>query len=596
MDMRDDFAFDVIDHQDISTNIDKVLSVLNSQLEQGQYFPAPLALVDVPKNYHSVRPGTVIPPADLIVLYAIAQQIAPALDAALSDCVYSYRLNPRRARPGQPLFDALRSNEEPRDEHAEVDAPVGDGDATAEIGFPYNWFANWLPFNRNIGAAAAQFEYVAVTDITAYFENISLDILLSRLRELLSEEYRVILDRLEDILRYWDWVICREKPRGTGLPQGNDVSSFLSNIYLRDVDEAMLEVVGDGTDKYHRYVDDMRLYTDSEAEGRRALVALEGRLRSLGLNTQSAKTKVQAASDTRDADVGHWMQRLEKDSTERGAAAREFLSDHFDHTDPEALERWQRVYLRSLTVLGEENDASAVAVSLHLFLHDPSAKMLWKNFRYLRRFAPDEPFEEAIRQELLDDSVVFEYHRAYLYRLAAYSRQHDPALLQLALADAAQPSVYWFRRVGALLYLSTSRLSAQELASLARTVVNEGSTQVARALYVVLCQQSGDELAWLLNTVSYFSDPHQEYLKRYFLRLVKDLDAGVGVLTAVRRDDLHSPFFIRNLHKLDLVKANNELRPRFREVLEEKLDTCREEWPRLRVRLEGIREAFIDSP
>ena len=98
MDLRDDFAFDVIDHQDISTNIDKVLGVLSAQLQQGQYYPAPLVLVDVPKNDHSVRPGTVVPPVDLIVLYAIAQQIAPELDQALSDCVYSYRLNPRRAR------------------------------------------------------------------------------------------------------------------------------------------------------------------------------------------------------------------------------------------------------------------------------------------------------------------------------------------------------------------------------------------------------------------------------------------------------------------------------------------------------------------
>ena len=110
-DMIDDFAFDVIRHQDIASSIDKVLAMLNSQLKQGRYFPAPLMLVDVPKNGHSVRPGTVIPPMDLIVLYAIAQNIAPALDRALSDRVYSYRLNPHRARSRQPLFSDVRSEE-----------------------------------------------------------------------------------------------------------------------------------------------------------------------------------------------------------------------------------------------------------------------------------------------------------------------------------------------------------------------------------------------------------------------------------------------------------------------------------------------------
>lgn len=89
LDMKDDFVFDVIDHEDIKFNIEKVLQSLHDQLKHDQYTPAPIVRIGVPKNFHSVRPGTVVPVVDLIVLYAIVQQLAPALDVILCDSAYA---------------------------------------------------------------------------------------------------------------------------------------------------------------------------------------------------------------------------------------------------------------------------------------------------------------------------------------------------------------------------------------------------------------------------------------------------------------------------------------------------------------------------
>ncbi len=597
MDMRDDFIFDVIDHQDTKSNLDRVLRVLSTQLQQGQYYPAPMMSVPVPKNDHSVRPGTTIPPIDLVVLYAIVQQLAPPLDETLSESVYAYRLNPRRDERGQPLFGRRQSREDSpqgRDLQPEVnDQEVEDIEQT---GFPYNWFINWIPFYRGTRSASQEFEHVAVTDIAAYFENISLETLFNRMHELLGEQYRDLLDKLRALLDYWDWAVSAEKTSGKGLPQGNDVSSFLSNIYLRDLDRAMLKVVQDDTRKYFRYVDDIRLYTSNSSEARRALVDLEHTLRTLGLNVQTAKTEVKPAAETFDRDAAEWMDDLQDDAGDRVGIATRFVTDSFRSSDRELVAKWQRVYWRCLTILQEANDDVAVTTSLHMFLEDPSVKMLRKNFKYLRGFTPAHYFEDAIYDRLSREEFTFDYHRAYLWRLAAHSRGEHSALEELAFAVALDHTAHWLDRVGALLFLSTCRLSPTALGRISQAISDEGNTQVARAEYVTLCQHPSAQLQGVLDMVWYFSDPHQDYLRRYFYRLVHDDEVGNRVLTAASREGLESPLFIRHLHKLDLAKANQSLRARFRQVLEEKLERCGDDWPRLCARLQGIYDAFIEHP
>jgi len=594
IDMKNDFVFDIIEHLDIKHNIEKVLRALHAQLQQGQYHPAPILSLPVPKNDHSFRPGTSIPPIDLIVLYATMQQLAPPLDKTLSECAYAYRLNPRRDERRQPLFSERESPEDGLQD-GDVQQQTNDEEQLEEIGFPYGWFQNWILFDQATQSASREFEYVAVTDITAFFENISLRILFDRMREL-GPDYRDLLDRLRTLLDYWDWVASAEKTTGKGLPQGNDVSSFLLNIYLRDLDQAMLGVVDNDTNKYYRYMDDIRLYTSNESEARHALVELEHTLRTLGLNVQTAKTEIKPATATFDPDVTEWMPHLQRDADDRVERASTFITEIFDPSDRESVDKWQRVYLRSLTVLGEAMNDVAVPIALDMFLSDPSDKMLRKNFTYLRRFTPTYCFEDAIYDRLSQEEFTFDYHRTYLYRLAAHCRGENPALKELALEEAINGSADWFSRVGAFLLLSTCRLSPSELGRISQAIANEGNTQVLRAAYVTLCQHSSTELGTVLDTVSYFGAPHQDYLRRYFFQLYRRDEVGERVLSAVSRESLENPFFIRFLHQLDLIKANQSLRPRFRGVLEEKLESCDENWPRLRSRLQGIYDAFVEHP
>jgi hypothetical protein len=658
-DTRDDFVFDVIDHWDIRHNMDQIPADLSTRLREGQYYPTTILSITVPKNHHSFRPGTTIHPIDMMVLYAIIQQLAPQLDPHLQECVYAYRLNLRwqehlfsiglpfdeldktevpdelraefekhdmaltshakvevervgsnwtivdeeeeyfvrsenqtlnvyRWDKTQPLFTDRESSEEEEEELLEEDL-----ERSENTGFPHDWFYNWLAFHEATQEASKTYDYVAITDITAYFENISHRTLFGGMRSILGDAYSDLLDQLCSILRYWDWAESSRKLDETGLPQGNNVSSFLSNLYLRDLDSRMLQVVKGDMSKYFRYVDDIRLYTSNESEAREALVELEKVLRTLGLHTQSAKTEIKTAAEVPDPEVEDWMKRLKNDQPDRVQSAKRFF-DELDVLDSQFLSKFQRVYRRSLTVLGQEGDDSAIGVALTLFLNDPSNRILMKNFKYLRQFSTVFAYEDAICKRLTEETFTFDYHRAYLYRLAAHSRSDYEDLRILALEDALDDSQNWYVRVAALLYLSTCRLTGEDLAGVAR--IREGNTQVARAKYVTLCQYSGESLDGVLERLSYFSAPHQDYLRRYLFRLSHREESGNNVLAAVDRYDISRPLFIRHLHQLDLVKANEYLRPRFRTVIESKIEACQSDWPRLRARLEGIYDSFIENP
>lgn len=253
-DIKDNFAFDVIDYEDVKTNIDFVIQSLESQISSDRYHPSPLLKLGIPKNRYSVRPGTIVNIVDFIVLYAIVQQVTGLLDPILSDSVFAYRLNPKAGKSGQHLFANRQPEAGANEEVAEQkdNRPGEDGsEEDNAFDFPYNWFPNWIQFHLSSKHAAEEFQSVAVTDITAYFENISLDILRSLLKENLPprDPSQDLIERLFRLFEYWDWTPSGNLPTNIGLPQGNDISSFLANLYLIKLDKEMLEIVGQDSTK-----------------------------------------------------------------------------------------------------------------------------------------------------------------------------------------------------------------------------------------------------------------------------------------------------------------------------------------------------------
>jgi retron-type reverse transcriptase len=590
-DIKDNFAFDVIEYEDIKTNIDVVISSLSSQLASDRYYPAPLLKVGVPKSEYSVRPGTVINVVDLIVLYAIAQQIVGLIDPILSESVYAYRLNPRAGRSGEHLFRHKEHVERESEDEEEV---VEEIDDLEDLDFPYNWFENWIQFHQMTTKAAEEYQSVAVTDITAYFENISLAILRDIVKGKMQadDEASDLVDRIFHLMEYWDWNPTGNLPTGIGLLQGNDVSSFLSNLYLIQLDEEMLRLVDQDTNKYYRYVDDVRLYTNNRNEAVQGLVTLEASLRRLNLNIQSKKTEIKSSQELIDPIQEQWMERLSDDNENRHEHALSFIEDEFSL---ERLDELDRPFRRCLTVLKNSQDDSAVDISMELFLSDPSLRISAKTFSYLRSFITDHDYTQGILDRLDAETFIFPYHRAMLYRLAAYCRGHSQYIVQLALNEAIDTSQNWYPRMAALFCLSTFCLEPDELAVVDDLLRQESDSQVIRAAFLVMAQHSGDQLRWVLDQVSLLNSPYQDYLRRYFFRMYKHERFGIRTLRSIDNATLNAPTFIINLHKLDLLKANRnqEQRDLFLEVISRKLKGCpADAWPRLHQRLHGISNAF----
>ena len=128
-----------------------------------------------------------------------------------------------------------------------------------------NYFRLWRRFaEESIHKIQDSASHVVLADITAYYENIDIGLLLSDLRAIGAEP--AILEMLSKCLNKWSLAAVP----GRSLPQGFSPSNILARFYLNQADRALRE-----RGVHHlRYVDDIRLFCRSEAEAKRHFVEL----------------------------------------------------------------------------------------------------------------------------------------------------------------------------------------------------------------------------------------------------------------------------------------------------------------------------------
>lgn len=164
----------------------------------------------------------------------------------------------------------------------------GDPDAAYILAEPeeQNWiknnFKSWEKF-REVSLAYLEkgAQFVVVSDITGFYENIYIDKLLSDLRQICEGSLPEI-ELLRVCLRKWS-------ARGDkSIPQGYSASDILSKVYAHPIDIALRN---DGY-RHLRYVDDMRVFCRSRLEAKQAILCLSQHIHKRGLNIQSAKTRI----------------------------------------------------------------------------------------------------------------------------------------------------------------------------------------------------------------------------------------------------------------------------------------------------------------
>lgn len=134
--------------------------------------------------------------------------------------------------------------------------------------------------------------WVGDFDLAAFYDTISHELLL---RTIYPSTKNNDLEWVARCLRTWSSDRA-SSGHGHGLPQGPLASSFLAECFLLPIDFALQEQRG-----YTRYVDDIRLFGESENEVRANLIELESHCRERGLIPQTGKFAIKRAHSVREA-------------------------------------------------------------------------------------------------------------------------------------------------------------------------------------------------------------------------------------------------------------------------------------------------------
>ena len=232
-----------VDRQSIerfATHADEYLAELSRALRAGDYRPAAIRRVEIPKGDGGMRPLGIPTVKDRIAQTAVKFVLEPILDARFHPASFGFR-------PGRGAKDALRV----------VDRLVKSGHC-----------------------------FVVDADLKSYFDTIPHDRLIERLRARVSD------GRILDLVQAWlNQEIVAECGRWTpagGTPQGAVISPLLANLYLHPLDERMaahdLAMV--------RYADDFVVLCDSMEKAQEALALIRAFANANGLTLHPDKTHI----------------------------------------------------------------------------------------------------------------------------------------------------------------------------------------------------------------------------------------------------------------------------------------------------------------
>jgi CRISPR-associated protein Cas1 len=281
---------------------DRHLARLRRAMLDGTYRPKPIRRVSIPKPGGGER-GLAIPSVqDRVAQTAVAQALAPALDAEFEESSFGYRA-------GRSVQDAVR--------------------LVAEL--------------RKAGL-----QHVVDADITSFFDSVPHDRLLDRLAASMDE------GALTALIALW---LEHGGTDGRGLAQGSPLSPLLANLYLDRLDEAF----SGRSARIIRFADDFVILCAHRAGAEAALSEARALLRQEGLALKPEKTRVTSfdqgfrflgtlfvrslaltSPEPPEDETAELMRRLaEADEARAGAAASRAEAEAKDRA--EGLDRVQRV-------------------------------------------------------------------------------------------------------------------------------------------------------------------------------------------------------------------------------------------------------------
>lgn len=559
-DARTDFIHDTYRYSDFGFDHKDNLKSIREDLMRENYYPKPLLEIDVPKSSLAVRPGSVPEIEDRIVTYAIIYLIAPYLDKKLPEGVYSYRLKPGKVRDS--LFH----------DHEILKFPFLKKKTIQErIDIVEPWYAQWPIFIEKSKYAFEEegYKFLAISDIVSYFENIDLEILRDEiLLKHLPKEQKII-NLLMHILEYWTWRSCEGKPVSRGIPQGNEVSSFLGNVYLLSLDEEFEKFSKKNEIKYFRYMDDVKIFAKDEPTARECIFIMNGMLRKLHLNIQGEKTLILQDEDIRNEIEDERLDQVNavlKEFQEERELTKEKRKEYLQNLKQQykkirarkkaIFKKDLRLFRRLITAFTLLDDSYLVSRVLKEIEKNPDNRLMTSGVRYFRRF----PNKESIRKKLINflNSPLnkFALQETHVLTALRYARVYPLELLSYIKKIKNSNLKHWYVRIQAILLLNQLELSKSELKSLLRQYKSEKNTEVKKALIKPLCQLDKDALNKFLKESIFEKDSKITQVIKMIVLLQEKKDKAFGEINSVF-NDFREDRLMDEFYKLEIMKFSN---------------------------------------
>lgn len=553
-DSRNDFIHDPIDHADFAYKLTDRLNYLIEQIENDRYRPKHLIEVDIPKNGLSVRLGNVLPIEEASLLHAIIYLVAQRIDKYLDDNVYSYRLAndwEKKAKKGESMF---RDNK--------VDFPFLKKKTIRSIDLFDSWYDLWPEFEKDsYDACTTQgYTHLTKTDIVAYFENIDLQLLQAQLRSLLKNEDK-ILSLLFRVLAGWTRSTSSGIPIGRGIPQGNEVSSFLGNIYLMHLDNALNEYCRKNDAMWCRYMDDVKVYTRNMKNAREVVFIVNDALRQLHLNIQGSKTEIYSGDNM--------IKELHDPSMDKVGAVFDEIKIYCNHTKPSRKEitgiikklspiasefrrklpfsvqnitgKNNRLFRRLLTVYGWCQRTQLKRAALTALKELPDLKILQKTLSYLKQldYKEHQEISKALLVMLDKDELLFPYQKAAVLETMIFMHPHQSESISSCIRKMYLGKKHdWLIVQKAIEAIITYPCRSATKEKIACQYIAHNNPMVRRAACVLILQGSRKhKIRNMLKEISYHPDHGLNRLALYLLRHFTDENYAGKVLSDIRRSN-----------------------------------------------------------
>lgn len=521
------------------------LKEISNKIKAEAYRPKPLIQIEVPKNTLSVRPGSSVSLEDKIVLNAIVCLIVEPIDDKIIKGVYSYRLDRKNKKRKDSLFR----------KSGVFDIPYLKKRTISQKIDPFeSWYVNWPAFDKESKKAFTErgHKFMAVSDISAYFENIQIPILRDQLLKTLANEPKIV-NLLASFLESWGVRTHDGRPQWRGIPQGDEASSFLGNSFLIPLDNEFQKFCKTYGAEYFRYVDDVRIFTKKENQSRRAILLLNRTLKALHLNVQSAKTKI-LKEDDNEMSQNLMDERLDK------------INDIIDEISKKNLQNVQRKnYIKQINQLAQEqpnkNSQKIIfakrkplidGLDSRFFRRWVYAHLILKSTYFTERLIfeiinnPDPritkwaisttktfPRLKVFSAKLLDfiksDLNIFPHQEAEIIRSFRYLSNIPENILDHCKHRAFDPEVNFYVRMQSFYLLSRVDLSEDEYEQICQSFEAEPNqdVQIAMAGNMIKYEKKNSKI---LETLVFHPDDKVRKIGAYFRAIKWDKKIATGKL------------------------------------------------------------------